>query len=296
MNIQHLKQKDDLLIEQHISNSIQGSSLWYGRYIKYYNKYKNIFILIKTEKLAIDIVYDQKINTIDNKIENIKIINLMDSKFENKEIEISQQDFEELLLLAMKLHLKYIDVIINQNEDPSFIKLPPGEMAFFLKSLAKLNKLLQNTKENPQREFIDKVCNLYLEYIFILDDLVLDPFPGQTTGYFVSVDDKKVMVFKPADSDPNAFSTVPRGQGYKRQMAAYLMDLASGGRLNVPLTILGEYQNRPGSVQLFLKNDGMVHALKGSEIKKISTSRLQLVSIHRSKLYELDGNLVLCQA
>lgn len=288
MIIQNVIQNIDNLNKSNLSSAVAVNNQWLGRKVKYYLKYNKVIIDLinalssKNNVLEIDLLRDL----------NHKITLISGQYVDN---EINEKEFDELLVLAMRLHLNYIDVITsNPDEDPSSIQLSSEKTLYFLKSLAKLDKLIRNGETSPRREFVEKILAFCTKYNPVLDTLELEPFPppNTSTGYFVCVDDKRILVFKPTDGDPHAFPLViPRGEGFRRQIAAYLVDIASGGHLHIPLTATGLYEGRFGSIQLFLKNDGMVNALSGPKVKLIPTNNLQLISIHRSKLYELDGNL-----
>lgn len=107
---------------------------------------------------------------------------------------------------------------------------------------------------------------------------------------------KALAVFKTRNS-ALIHRTVPTNQSHRRQVAAYLIDRLNGGYVGVPFTLIGKIGKEKGSVQIYKKHEGTLYNLVRCKLdtntptKDFSLQELQLITIHRSRLYDLDSHL-----
>lgn len=178
-------------------------------------------------------------------------------------------------------------------------KLAPHQLTSLMKRIGDLEDQLQKTKEGA-----DFVKLLFSLSEIDLDEVTMAPIEGEDKGasgsFFVydttpgmdNADAKKMAVFKPSSGDAGAVPAVPVGKSLMRQTAAYLIDKMNGGKAGVALTLRAISSSEGvGALQVFKNNGGNVYSLSDSERFSISPHLLHLLTIHRARLYDLDGHL-----
>ncbi|MBI2743445.1 MAG: hypothetical protein HYX48_05965 [Chlamydiales bacterium] len=164
------------------------------------------------------------------------------------------------------------------------------DTAEFLKVLERLDKALDRGDSVVFNELLE----------FITSSVVsVDALPTKKSGsgtacasYFVfeKESEERMMLFKPLSGDAGVFSTIPKGHAFKRQIGAYLLDRSYGSRGNVPLSALGTRQEELGSLQIFRKNQGAYTDLPPKKRLEIAPDALQMTTLLRMRLYDLDGH------
>jgi hypothetical protein len=101
----------------------------------------------------------------------------------------------------------------------------------------------------------------------------------------------KTAVFKPIEGQNRLFHTIPPATGSDRQVAAFLLDSKYGGVAGVALSVYAETKKHGlGSLQVFKDNHGALTDLSAEEKNQLPAQQLHLLTIHRARLFELDGN------
>lgn len=260
--------------------------------INYYQNFKEDVANLAKDILINKSFFNKKTVLLSEKLEK-KIIKI-DKLISENELNKSAIKLNNLMITTMKLHQAYMKDLAKDTEG----NIPPTPLTVFLKRVEKLDKLLKNSSNNylSHKEFTDKMLNFTKNVLISVNSTELKEIesPSASTCYFVSSpgESDKLMIYKPIQGDAAVFETVPTGSGFQRQMSAYLIDRLNGGQLNVPLSALGNEETLGlGSIQMFRKNDGEIRNLSPDEMDQISKDELHLVSIHRGRLYDLDGHL-----
>lgn len=235
--------------------------------------------------------------------DTIVLANRLSRKFSKYEVmdkeAISDPKIRKLLLSCNVLQRQYLQSVANNGG--AFLEIP---LLLILKEVDKLDRLVRKvglSHDNDQSNALH-MCEFITKFAPSTEGFQLKKCSEETASqvYFISNGQAKAgrfMVFKPIEGDKSAIRTVPSAERYKRQMAAYLLDLANHGKVNVPLSVVGlsdqleEENTTLGSLQIFRKNNGPLKALDGGKISSIPTDKLHLMSIHRGRLYDLDAHL-----
>lgn len=178
-------------------------------------------------------------------------------------------------------------------------KLSPYQLTSLMKRIGDLEDQLQKTQEGA-----DFIKLLFTLSEIDLDEVTMVPIKGEDSGasgsYFVYdtpiergvADAAKMAVFKPSSADAGLKPAVPVGESLVRQSAAYLIDKMNGGKAGVALTLRAVSSSEGvGALQVFKNNGGNIFSLKDSEQSSIPPHLLHLLTIHRARLYDLDGHL-----
>ncbi len=191
---------------------------------------------------------------------------------------------DEALELCLEAHLSCIEA-----ESPT--RKAKLVSPSFLKRVEKLDRLLRNRTMSVFTALNLMTASLCLP----LQDLCTDSTNSGTanSSYFVreKLGEAQQMVFKPRESERRLFSCVETKGGFRRQIAAYLVDRRNGGAADVPLSVLGQNKEGIGSLQTFRKNQDDLTKLNNEQSKQISLPNFQQVALHRLRFYDLDAHL-----
>lgn len=262
---------------------------------RYYLKHKEAFKELTQAVLSNEQLFSP---------ETVKLAVKLNKKISKFEMmgnnELLDPKIKRLLIKCNKLQRQYMDFVVKNDGQNETIPLP-----MFLKEVDKLDKLMRKMGllDESDQTIVAEMLQFIIGSIVSVDSLILKKCSEDTASavYFASTGEEKedrLMVFKLIEGDSSNIKTVPADERYKRQMAAYLLDRANHGRLNVPLSVLGISTDlgtttEPvlGSLQIYKKNDGALKTLNGAQISTIGTDALHLTSIHRGRLYDLDAHL-----
>ncbi len=163
----------------------------------------------------------------------------------------------------------------------------------FLKRIDRLDRLSE-----PRRPGLYmKISRLIVSAPVPLATSTLVPTSGDTsnTSYFVHESPahrKRLMLFKPAIGEKRCGAGLQKGRGYLRQIAAYVIDRANGGQMQVPLSTLAIGEGLGiGSLQIFRKTRAELERLSETDKARISDEDVQMQGLFRLRFYDQDSHL-----
>lgn len=241
-----------------------------------------------------------------------KLSALNDATVSLKKFKLEDKTAKEALLINLqeqRIQLIEEKMKLLQN-DPKMPSAPQviGEIFALiketndLKSKVPLKKTLQDKQDKVQQKLlstVERLISLHLELNQAVEVSSMKGSSGDApnvneTCWVCSLDRKgeKLGIFKAAAGEVPTRDTVPKGEGAKREVAAYVLDLINGSAANVPIT-LGTYQvvgteKRVGSTQIFEKCEGAVEELTPADFPLISVKAAHQQAIFDLSIFNLD--------
>lgn len=272
----------------------------------FYEKYKENIAELANQALKGDSIGSTEALKLAEKMkEEITIIEHLLHSDSIDEVKLDT-NLTKLMIDCLKLQRQYLFAHAALAEQDSESTPLPIPLPLFLKQIDKIDKLLLQSSHLSKEEssqYLEDMIQFITSTTVLLKDLKITPTPLKTASecYFASLNDSghRIMVFKPQieveapkKAPPPFASLIPKDQKVNRQIASFLIDRKNEGKMNVPLSAVGFSENEgAGSVQIYKKNNGPLENLGGSAIVQIPADKLQLLTIHRGRLYDLDCHL-----